>query len=365
MSQHDSKHLDEQAQSLARAAGLIVLVLAIGVVGYKIIGGDEYGVLDAIYMTVITLTTVGYGEVIDLNNNPGGRIFTIALLVLGAGIFVYFFSSLTAFIVDGNLDRILWRRRMRRALNVLDKHYIICGGGRTGRHMIRELLETDRPFVLVDIDETSARALADELEREFPIVVGDATDDDVLRLAGIERALGLCVSTSVDKDNLLVIMTARMIRPDLRIVASCNEPRAMQKLQRAGADAVVSPNVIGGLRLVSELVRPDAVSFLDTMLRDKEKRLRIEEVALREGSAAVGRTLGALRRDPIAGLLIIAVRETRSDSWTFNPSDEFRLVAGLAIVFMSSPEGRIIAQQRWAEALGHSTSQSARPEGRR
>jgi voltage-gated potassium channel len=143
-----------------------------------------------------------------------------------------------------------------------------------------------------------------------------------------------------------------MLRPDLRIVARCNEPRAVQKLQRAGADAVVSPNVIGGLRLVSELVRPDAVSFLDTMLRDKEKHLRIEEVSLRAGSAALGRTLGALRRDPIAGLLIIAVRETRSDRWTFNPSDEFRLEAGLAIVFMANPEARATAQQRWGEPLG-------------
>jgi voltage-gated potassium channel len=361
MSRLDSKRLDDQAQNLARAVGLIILVLGAGVVGYTYFGGEKHGVLDAIYMTVITLTTVGYGEIIDLSNNPGGRIFTIALLVLGAGIFVYFFSSLTAFLVDGNLDRILWRRRMRRALNVLDKHYIICGGGRTGRHMIRELLETERPFVLIDIDEAGARALADELEREFPIVVGDATDDEVLRAAGIERALGLCVSTSVDKDNLLVTMTARMLRPDLRIVARCNEPRAVQKLQRAGADAVVSPNVIGGLRLVSELVRPDAVSFLDTMLRDKEKRLRIEEVTLRDGSAAVGRTVGALRRDPIAGLLIIAVRETRSDRWTFNPNDEFRLEAGLAIVFMSSPEARATAQQRWAEPLGAGSSRGVRP----
>jgi voltage-gated potassium channel len=360
MSNLDSQRLDQQAQSLARAAGLILLVLAVGVLGYSYIGGERHSVLDAVYMTVITLTTVGYSETIDLSNSPGGRIFTIFLLVLGAGIFVYFFSSLTAFIVDGNLNRILWRRRMHRALNVLDKHYIICGGGQTGRHMIRELLETDRPFVLVDIDEAGARALAEEFGREFPIVVGDATDDEILRLAGIERAIGLCVSTSVDKDNLLVTMTARMIRPDLRIVARCNEPRALQKLQRAGADAVVSPNVIGGLRLVSELVRPDAVSFLDTMLRDKEKRLRIEEVTLRERSAVVGRTLAHLRRDPIAGLLIIAVRETRSDHWTFNPNDEFRLEPGLAIVFMSSPEARLTAQQRWAEPLGQAQVESSR-----
>lgn len=344
----DSQHLDEQSQGLARAAGLIGLVFLLGVLGYMYVGGAQYGVLDAVYMTMITLTTVGYGEVIDLSDNPQGRIFTAALLVVGVGSFVYFFSNLTAFMVEGNLDRILWRRRMRRSISSLNHHYIICGAGRTGRHMIRELLETERAFVLIDSDEHSARSLLEEMQASFPVVVGDATDDEVLREAGIDRAAGLCASISNDKDNLLITMTARMIRSDLRIVARCTDHKIRQKLRRAGADAVVSPNMIGGLRLVSELIRPDAVSFLDTMLRDKEKRLRIEEVSLVEGSAALGRTLGSLRSDEIDGLLIIAVRALDSDTWTFNPPDDLELHAGHAVVFMSSPEARHAAEQRWA-----------------
>lgn len=343
----DSKYLDEQSQGLARAAGLIGLVFVSGVLGYSYIGGEQHGLLDAVYMTMITLTTVGYGEVIDLSHKPEGRIFTSALLVVGVGSFVYFFSNLTAFMVEGNLDRILWRRRMSRSISALEHHYIVCGAGRTGRHMVRELLETERAFVLIDLDEQMARALLEELNADFPIVIGDASDDEVLRKAGIERAKGLCVATSHDKENLLITMTARMIRADLRIVARCTDQKIYQKLQRAGADAVVSPNTIGGLRLVSELIRPDAVTFLDTMLRDKEKRLRIEEVALAQGSQALGRTLGDLRADAIEGLLIIAVRAAGDDAWIFNPPNDLELQAGHTVVFMSSPEARSSAEARW------------------
>ena len=343
----DSKYLDEQTEGLARAAGLIGLVFLLGVAGYSYFGGDDYEVLDAVYMTMITLTTVGYGEVIDLSHNPGGRVFTSILLVVGVGSFVYFFSNLTAFMVEGNLDRILWRRRMRRSINALENHYIVCGASRTGQHMIQELLETERPFVLIDNDEIAARALVEDLGKHFPIVVGDATDDEILRHAGIDRATGLCAALSSDKDNLVIIMTARMIRSQLRIVARCTDQKIHHKLRRAGADAVVSPNMIGGLRLVSELIRPNAVSFLDTMLRDKEKRLRIEEVHLREGAQAIGRTLGQLRADDIEGLLVIAVRAEGTEAWTFNPADELTLEPDHAIVFMSGPEGRQLARERW------------------
>lgn len=343
----DSDDLDEQSTGLARAFGLIALVFFVGVVGYMTIGGEEYGIVDAIYMTMITLTTVGYGEVIDLSHSPEGRMFTSALLVFGVGSFVYFFSNLTAFMVEGNLDRLLWRRKMRRSINALDKHYIICGAGRTGRHMIRELLETERPFVLIDLDESATRQLLEELEASFPVVVGDATDDEILTKAGIERAAGLCASISSDKDNLLITMTARMMQPKLRIVARCTEPKVHQKLRRAGANAVVAPNVIGGLRLVSELVRPDAVSFLDSMLRDRDKRLRVEELTIAEDAQALGRSVGELRRDELEDVLILALRHGESEAWTFHPSDDTRLEAGCSVVFMAGPEGRRQAQARW------------------
>ena len=347
MPTYDASHLDEQSSGLARAAGLIALVFCVGVVGYSIIGGDRYSLVDAVYMTMITLTTVGYGEVIDLSGNPGGRMFTAALLFVGVGSFVYFFSNLTAFMVEGNLDRFLWRRKMRRSISALDKHFIICGAGRTGSHMIRELIATERPFVLIDLDEARARQLRDELEAAFPVIIGDATDEEVLQRAGIDRATGLCATIANDKDNLLITMTARMLRPSLRIVARCTDQKIQQKLRRAGADAVVSPNVIGGLRLVSELIRPDAVTFLDTMLRDKDKRLRVEELQIGAEAKARGRSVGALRADKLGDVLIIALRHGGAKDWTFHPDDAMTVETGCSVVFMGSPEGRRLAEERW------------------
>nr|WP_276204319.1 NAD(P)-binding protein [Enhygromyxa salina] len=144
---------------------------------------------------------------------------------------------------------------MRRSINALEHHYIVCGAGRTGWHMIRELLETQRALVLIDLDEPKARALLEELQADFSIVIGDAIDDEILRKAGIDRAKGLCVATPQDKENLLITVTARMIRGDLRIVARCTDEKVYQKLQQAGADAVVSPNTIGLSRILAPVDR--------------------------------------------------------------------------------------------------------------
>lgn len=343
----DAKHLDEQRSTLVRSTGLIALIFGVGVVGYSIIGGDRYSLVDAIYMTMITLTTVGYGEIVNLEGNPTGRLFTIGLLFFGVGAFVYFFSNLTAFIVEGNFDRMLWRRKMRLAIRKLDKHYIICGAGRLGRHMIMELLATERPFVVIDNDETRVRELAEELGKEFAIVVGDAIDEEVLKEAGIERAAGLCAAIATDKDNLLITVTARSLRPDLRIVARCTDEKFLAKLKRTGANAIVATNLIGGLRLVSELVRPDAVTFLDTMLRDKDKRLRVEELVIGARSRVSGKSLGELRAMGVRDLLIIALREPNSDAWHFNPPDGAKLHVGASVVFMASPEARKTASELW------------------
>ncbi len=343
----DVKHLEEQRQTLVRSTVLIATIFAVGVIGYATIGGDQYSLVDAIYMTMITLTTVGYGEIVDLEGNPAGRMFTVFLLFFGVGAFVYFFSNLTAFIVEGNFDRMVWRRKMHRAIRDLDKHYIVCGAGRLGRHMIRELIATERPFVVIDNNETRARELAEELGAQFPIVVGDAIDEEILKEAGIERAAGLCAAIATDKDNLLITMTARSLRPDLRIVARCTDEKFIAKLKRTGANSIVATHSIGGLRLVSELIRPDAVSFLDTMLRDKDKRLRVEEIELHEGSRARGKTIGDLRSADVRDLLIIALREPNSSAWQFNPRDGTPLYVGSTVVFMASPEARKIAEDLW------------------
>jgi len=335
---------ESATRALVRAALLLVAICVAGTIGYTVLTGPEYGWFDAVYMTAITLTTVGYTETIDLSDNVPGRVFTLALLLSGVGAFVYFFSNLTAFFVEGHLDRIFRERRMTRAIDRLSGHYIVCGGGHTGEHVIRELVETRRDFVLIESDEDRILALQDHLDVDFAAVTGDATDDDVLRAAGIERAEGLVTCISSDKDNMLVTFSARCLRSDLRIVSRCTDVSLQSKIRKAGADSVVSPNTIGGQRLVSELVRPAVVSFLDAMLHTDEGTLRVEEVPVQAGSALDGVALRDLPSLGLERILVVAIHEgtpgSEQSGWVYNPSGDTKLAGDQQMIAIVDVEQR-------------------------
>ncbi len=328
----------EVLRPVARAAGLIILTFGIGTAGYMHLGPPSTTLLDAAYMTVITLTTVGYSEVVDLTGNDAGRIFTIILLLLGVGSFLYFFSTTTAFAVEGTLGKLFWRRRMNRRIAALRDHYIVCGGGHTGEHIVRELFETDRPVVLIESDETRIDALREAIG-DFASLIGDATHDDMLQAAGIDHAVGLVAAVRDDKDNLIITISARILNPRTRIIARCVDSRVQTKLKRAGADAVVSPNQIGGLRMVSELVRPTVVTFLDMMLRERDSHYRVEEQLVKAGSLLDGRTIIDAMRIIKPRALIVALRHA-DGSWHYNPGPEDEISAGTWLVFIGSPESR-------------------------
>lgn len=334
---------------LKRSGLLVLLLFVVGILGYLLLEGPEQGLLDAVYMTVITLTTVGYGETVDLSNSPGGKLFTVLLLLASFGALAYFVSTLTAFLVEGELQRLFWRRRMTRAIEGLSNHVIVCGAGFTGQHVVRELLATERPFVLIDTDEERMRELAEESGDELKAVIGDAGDDETLRAAGIERASGLISCVSSDRDNLLVVVSARLLNPRLRIISRCIDERVEAKIRKAGADAVVSPNRIGGLRLISELVRPDAVSYLDAMLRDGGAALRVEATPIAASSKLAGETVGALKEEQVSGLTILALRAPDGE-WCYAPADEAILEAGHALVFVGPPDTRRRLQALLGEA---------------
>jgi voltage-gated potassium channel len=336
-----------QARTIGRAAALLAIVFLTGVAGYRFFAAPDQGWVQALYMTVITLTTVGYGETVDVSAHPAAMLFTSALLLIGVSTFVFFFSNVTAFVVEGGLDRLLWRRKMDRHLAGLEGHVILCGAGNTGRHIARELLETGRPFVVVDESDDELQALHAELGSDFPSVQGDATDDDVLRRAAVDQAQGLIAVTSDDKNNLIVTVSARLLNPKLRIVSRCVDRRVEDKIRKAGADAVVSPDLIGGLRIVSEMVRPTVVSFLDVMLRDKEKGLRIESVPVEAGSSVAGISVEQLRARDIGNALVVALARSRDD-WEYNPPGDRTIEAGMEIVIMSNPDAR----QRLAALAG-------------
>lgn len=284
-------------------------------------------------MTVITLATVGYGETHPLS--VAGRIYTIFLILAGMGVLLYGVSSMTAFFVEGELQAILRRRKMRRTVKKLSGHAIVCGAGRTGRHVIEELKKTRTPFVVIEADPKEARALEDE---GVIVVHGDATQEEAMREAGVEKAGRMVVCLTEDKDNLFVVLSARGLNGRMRIVTRYVDENSMDKLKRAGADAVVSPNAIGGLRMASEALRPAVVSFLDTMLRSTKGTLRVAEAAVQNGSRMANRAIAAARITDRTGLLVLSLRGT-DGGYLFNPPGQTVLKAGCTLIVMGDVDG--------------------------
>jgi len=322
--------------------GIVILaVMACGTVGYRLIGGSQTTVIDALYMTFITVATIGYGEIVDLSHSPGGRVFTMIIASAGIASFTYMLSMLTAFIVEGDINQALRRRRMQKQIDRLRDHYIICGIGRVGANVAHELSVTGRDYVVVDISQQN---IDTHLERYAgtPWIVGDGSEDEVLIRAGIARVRGVFAITGEDSKNLVITLSAKSLNPGIRVVARCHEINYMEKIRKVGADAIVSPDFTGGMRIASSMIRPQVVSFLDEMLRSDDK-LRVEEIHV--SPAFAGRTLGSLGlRGP--DYMLLAVRA--EGRWLFNPQDGFALQPGNSLVFMTSPRGRQEVEQMFA-----------------
>jgi len=320
---------------LATGAAFLVGLVVFGFVGYRVLAPSASWI-DALYMTVISLTTVGYGEVIDLSRNPAGRIFTMVLILFGISGAGYFLSTVTAFIFEGQLHHVFWRRRMTREIARLSGHLIVCGSDETSTYAVQELLSVKRDTVLVCDNPERVDALAQEFPT-LPITVGDPTAEEVLAAAGIARASGILVCTRSDKDNLIATLTARQLNPAIRIVSRVEDITTTGRVRGVGANAVVSPRFIGGLRMVSELIRPTVVTFLDEMLRDREKNLRIEEVRIGEESPLVEHTLEDVDFRGTSSALLLACRED-GKPWVYNPPPSLRITPGLVLILMGSPQ---------------------------
>jgi len=310
-----------------------MMVVGIGALGFYVIGGGRWAPFECFYFTIITLTTVGFSEVLPgFESVQYARPFTIVLIVLGVGTFLYFASTLTAIIIEGDLQRAFKETRMHKTIDKLKNHIIVCGVGSTGRHVLAELAEYNIPTVLIDIDPDAV-----SLHREsFPkamCILGDATDDDVLAKANIKSARGIVAAMANDKENLYLTISAREANPEVRIVARGSDLRVLEKLRKAGADTVVSPNYIGGLRMVSELLRPKVVRFLDEMRRDRSKT-RIEEVDIPEGSGFAGHSLRDIDFRKSTDILVLAVRVPAIEGYKYNPSAEFVLESGMTLVVL-------------------------------
>ena len=324
---------------------LIAIFVAImgGSTGYYIIFGGDRKFIDCVYMTVISLTTVGYGEILDITGNISAQIYTMFLIVFGMGVILYGISTLTATIIEGELSGILRRKQMEKQISKLQEHYIVCGVGDTGRHVLSELLKNKEQVVLIEQDEEMIDRCSSLGELLY--VKGDATDDENLITAGIERAAGIIICLPSDKDALYVTMTARMLNKNIRIISSMINHKLEPKLKKAGANNVVSPNFIGGLRMASEMIRPTVVDFLDSMLRSQQGNLRMHEIRISKKSHALGMKINESGLQDRYQLLVLGARYHNKEI-EFNPSPSTILEEGMALIVMGDVEN--IAKARKA-----------------
>ncbi len=308
--------------------GFLFFLACFGTAGYVLIEGWAVG--DALYMTIITISTVGFGEVAELT--PAGQRFTILLILLGIATVGYGLSNLAAFIVEGEFSVLFRWRRMARDIANLRDHIIICGYGDEGQHAGEELARSRVPFLVVE----RAPELCARLSEEGHLVVhGDATEDEVLERAGVRRARGLIAALPGDADNVFVTLTARGINPKLHIIARANDDASAAKLYRAGADHVISSAKIGGRRMASALLRPKVVNFLDVIMRDHELALRLEEVDIDEGSALAGKSIRDLHIRGRTGALVVGY-QAPGQAVVINPPAETVLKPGDVLIVMGT-----------------------------
>ena len=318
---------------LLPAAFAFLSSIVVGGYGYWFIGGGKWELQECLYMAVVTLSTVGFSETLEgMDTVPNARVWTVTLILFGSGTLLYFASTLTAIIVEGDLQGLLWRNRMRRKLNEISGHVIVCGVGATGMHVVLELASSDTPFVVIDKNPAKIERLEEEIG-EFLYVIDEATQDHALEMAGIKRARGIVAALTDDRDNLYVTIASRALNEELRIVSKCVADEANDKLKRAGADVVVSPSLIGGTHMASLMLRPSVVQFLDNMLRDRAINRRIEEVAVPENSKLAGSSLAAADFRRFGDALVVAIRHSDGQH-VYNPPADHALEPGQVLIVM-------------------------------
>jgi voltage-gated potassium channel len=303
-----------------------IIIVAIGVIGYMIIEGWSF--LDAIYMTITTITTVGFKEVYPLSD--AGRIFSIFLIIGGVGGALYILTTIMGHFIEAQFD--LGRRRMKNKIAKLKNHYILCGYGRVGEAIALTFSEEGTPFVIISNNEEHVA----KAEKEgYLAIFGDATSDDVLEEAGIKRARGLVSAVGSDTDNTFITLSARELHPDLFIEARASNPESEGKLRRAGADRVISPHAIGGRRMAMMAMRPAVVEFIDTVTSGRGRDLQLETVDVVGGSSLIDQTMGQARSK--AGITVLAIRKANG-TFVANPPEEDVIEEGDKLIVIGTKQ---------------------------
>lgn len=300
----------EILRKLKLALLALLIVLTSGILGYTVI--EKWSPLDAFYMTIITISTVGFTEIAPLSQ--GGKIFTIFLILGGVGTVGYTIGTAVEFMVEGHLSGLVERRRIGKVLEKLKSHYIICGFGRVGQQIAKEFKITNSPFIIID---NNPEAIERCRENEYLYIEGDAANDDVLKKANIKEARGLITAVDSDADNVYVTLSAKGLRPDLFVVARANLDGSDEKLKKAGADRVISPYSIGGRRMAHLMMKPLVSDYLDIITKAENIEFRLEEAVIEKTSSIKNKTIKEADIHDKSGVLVLAIK--KDDSLLTNP----------------------------------------------
>jgi len=308
----------------------LVSILLFGTVSYHNI--EHWSYIDALYMTVITLSTVGFREVHQLSE--AGQIFTIIIILFGTGVVAYAAGSVIQLIVQGQFRQILGRKKLLQKISNLENHYIICGYGRIGNFICHEFQAKPVPFVVVENNPELCEKL---LEDGIFFIHGDATDDDTLIKAGITRANGLITAVTSDTANVYITLTARGLNPDLFILARSGEKSTEKKLIRAGASKVVSPYTIGANRMAQAILRPSVMDFIEIATAHQNLELQIEEICIHSSSNLVNQTLMSSDIRKELDIIIVAIKKLDTEKMLFNPSSQSLMEDGDTLITLGDP----------------------------
>jgi voltage-gated potassium channel len=313
-------------------------IVSSGLIGFMVIEG--WNAFDALYMTITTLTTVGFMEVHPLS--PGGRIFTMILILLGVGFILYFLGITTRMMVEGTIRDIYGRRKLEKKITHISGHYLVCGYGRIGRSVTQILRDKPLEVVVIEKDENY---IPEFQEKNVTYVLGEATSEDILIRAGIERAKGLVAAASSDADNVYITLTARGLNPDLFILARAAEEASIKKLKRAGADQVVSPYELGARRMANTILRPAVVDFIEFAVHNRDLNLQMEELTVSSHSKIKDVTLfdSGIRKDH--NLIVVAIRK-KTGEMVFNPSSNTKIHEGDTLVALGDRDNLSQLEQK-------------------
>jgi voltage-gated potassium channel len=308
---------------------VLLMLVSVGTSGFMVI--ERWRFLDALYMTVITLGTVGFKEIHDLSDH--GKIFTMLLIVVGVSVLGYIVGSLAQIMFEGQIQRIMGRKRVEKMIDALKDHYIICGFGRIGSLICKEFKANDLKFVIV---EKSIETIEKLDEEGYLHMRGDATLDETLLKAGIKRATGLISVVTSDTENVYITLTARGLNPDLYILARSGEEGSDIKLKRAGANKVVSPYIIGGSRMAQSVLRPNVVDFIEIATGSEHMDLQMEEISIPEHSAFAGETLVSSGFRKEIGVIIVGIKKSHG-KMVFNPHSQAKIEGGDTLIVLGEP----------------------------